>query len=605
MVDLSRGPERAGEVRPEAVPDPPAVRLAAVETSSDVRSAADRRLHEFIEHMPAMVYMKGLDGELLLHNRKADELWGLSRCDLTDDVGDPALHATDASRANDASVAENAAAHTFLETAVLSDGKHWYSSIKFPVFDAAGEVYGIGAITRDITDRKKVDEELSEAYRQLERRALHDSLTGLPNRAQLLERLAALDRNRLLATALLFVDLDDFKDVNDTYGHAEGDKLLRMAAARMRTCIRPTDVLARLGGDEFAVLLEGADAVAAENLAQRIVEAMNVPFSVGNQHSRVTASVGIAVGTIADTDPEELLRYADLAMYEAKSKGKGRFASFDGAMSDALTLRTQTERELREAILGDDLVSYYQPIVDLASGEMVGVEALVRWQHPQRGLLVPDDFVPLAERSNLILALGARVLRDACGQASRWQHDRRGRSLFVSVNVSARQLDDPGFVSIVSEVLRTTGLDPANLCLEITETAVMANPAGAQQVIQPLQDLGVELAIDDFGTGYASLTYLRRLKAGAVKIDRSFVDGLGRELDDTTIVSAVIGLAHAMGLSVTAEGIENAEQLRILREMGCQNAQGYLMCAAIPAAEMSRHLDRRWLDDTEFSTTRV
>jgi EAL domain-containing protein (putative c-di-GMP-specific phosphodiesterase class I) len=274
-------------------------------------------------------------------------------------------------------------------------------------------------------------------------------------------------------------------------------------------------------------------------------------------------------------------------------------------MSDALTLRTRTERELREAILGDDLVSYYQPIVDLTSGQMVGVEALVRWQHPQRGLLVPDDFVPLAERSNLILALGERVLRDACGQASRWQHDRRGGPLFVSVNVSARQLDDPVFVSIVSDVLRTTGLDPANLCLEITETAVMANPAGAQQVIQPLQDLGVELAIDDFGTGYASLTYLRRLKAGAVKIDRSFVDGLGRELDDTTIVSAVIGLAHAMGLSVTAEGIENAEQLRILGEMGCQNAQGYLMCAAIPAAEMSRHLDRRWLDDPQVRPTPV
>jgi diguanylate cyclase (GGDEF)-like protein/PAS domain S-box-containing protein len=604
MVDLSIGQERNGEVREEVAPDRRAVRLATVESSGDMRSESDRRLHEFIEHMPAMVYMKGLDGELLLHNRKADELWGLSRSDPSNDVGDPELHATKASRDNDASVAANAAAHTFLETAVLADGKHWYSSIKFPVFDAAGEVYGVGAITRDITDRKKVDEELSEAYRQLERRALHDSLTGLPNRAQLLERLAALDRNRLLATALLFVDLDDFKDVNDTYGHAEGDKLLRMAAARMRTCIRPADVLARLGGDEFAVLLEGADTIAAESLAHRIVEAMNVPFDVGNQQSRVTASVGIAVGTIADTDPEELLRYADLAMYEAKSKGKGRFASFDGAMSDALTLRTQTERELREAILGDDLVSYYQPIVDLTSGEMVGVEALVRWQHPVRGLLVPDDFVPLAERSNLILALGARVLRDACRQASRWQNTRPGRNpLFVSVNVSARQLDDPVFVSIVSDVLRTTGLDPANLCLEITETAVMANPAGAQQVIQPLQDLGVELAIDDFGTGYASLTYLRRLKAGAVKIDRSFVDGLGRELDDTTIVSAVIGLAHAMGLSVTAEGIENPEQLRILREMGCQNAQGYLMCAAIPADELTRHIDRRWLDDPQVRPT--
>jgi diguanylate cyclase (GGDEF)-like protein/PAS domain S-box-containing protein len=552
--------------------------------------------------MPAMVYMKDLDGRLVLHNRKADEQWGLSRNGMVSGENMLALHATQAARDNDASVAANATAHTFLETAVLADGKHWYSSIKFPVFDAAGDVYGIGAITRDITDRRRVDEELSEAYRQLEQRALHDSLTGLPNRAQLLERLAELDGDRLLTTALLFVDLDDFKDVNDTYGHAEGDKLLRVAAGRMRTCIRPTDMLARLGGDEFAVLLEHADTAAAEGLAGRIVGAMTVPFDIGNQHSRVTASVGIAAGTLADRDPEVLLRYADMAMYEAKSKGKGRYANFDGAMSDALTLRTRTERELRDAIGSDDLVVHYQPIVDLASGEMVGVEALVRWQHPERGLLLPIDFVPLAERTGLILALGERVLRDACRQASAWHAARPGRRpLFVSVNVSARQLDDPVFVSIVSDALATTGLDPEHLCLELTETAVMANPEGAQEAVQPLQDLGVELAIDDFGTGYASLTYLRRLRASAVKIDRSFVDGLGRELDDTTIVSAVVGLAHAMGLSVTAEGIETLDQLNILRNLGCQYAQGFLMSAAVPAAELTGLLDRRWLDDMPVS----
>jgi diguanylate cyclase (GGDEF)-like protein/PAS domain S-box-containing protein len=573
--------------------------VLARKRSEYLQVASDRRFHEFIDHMPAVVYMKDVEGQIILRNRRATELWD-EEAEAEEDARDELLiplHATKASRDNDAGVVESASAHTFLETAELADGLHWYSSIKFPVFDTTGDVYGVGAITRDITDRRKVDEELSEAYRQLERRALYDSLTGLPNRAHLLERLASLERSGLLATALIFVDLDDFKDVNDTHGHAAGDQLLRTAAARMRTCIRPSDVLARLGGDEFAVLLEGADTVAAESLAQRIVDAMNTPFDVGGQQSSVTASVGIAVGTVADTKPDELLRYADLAMYEAKSKGKGRFASFDGAMSDALVLRTRTENELREAINSGGLELYYQPIVDLASGEMVGVEALVRWQHPVRGLLGPDEFVPLAERSGLIVDLGAWVLHDACHQASKWQAargDRRG--LFMSVNVSARQLDDPVFVTTVSDALERTRLDPAALCLEITETAVMANPDRAQQAVQPLQDLGVQLAIDDFGTGYASLTYLRRLRAGAVKIDRSFVDGLGREHDDTTIVSAVIGLAHAMGLSVTAEGIETAEQLLILRDMGCQNAQGYLMCPAVPADVLTRQLERRWLD---------
>ena len=427
-------------------------------------------------------------------------------------------------------------------------------------------------------------EELSEAYRQLERSALHDGLTGLANRSQLVVRLADLDASRLLTSALVFVDLDDFKDVNDTYGDAEGDELLRTAAARMNSCIRPGDLLARLGGDEFAVLLEGADIETAEDLAQRAVEAMNVPFTVGGQLCHVTASVGVAVGTIDIVNPQVLLRSADLAMYEAKSRGKGRFVRFDVAMSDALTLRTRTEGELRHAIDDDQLVLHYQPIMDVSSGDMAGVEALVRWQHPVRGLLGPDEFVPLAERTGAIVSLGAWVLGTACRQAAAWQAARVGQKpLVVSVNVSARQLDEPTFVQTVSQILADTRLDPASLCLEVTETAVMSNPAGVQQAGQALRDLGVRLSIDDFGTGYASLTYLRRLRASELKIDRSFVDGLGQELDDTTIVTAVIGLAHAMGLSVTAEGVETTEQLCMLRDMGCQKAQGYLMCRPVPA----------------------
>jgi diguanylate cyclase (GGDEF)-like protein len=440
-------------------------------------------------------------------------------------------------------------------------------------------------------------EQLSEAYRELERSALHDGLTGLANRSQLVVRLAALDATRLLTSALVFVDLDDFKDVNDTYGDAEGDELLRTAAARMRSCIRPGDLLARLGGDEFAVLLEGADVEAAEDLARRAVEAMNVPFTVAGQLCHVTASVGVAVGTVDVVNPQVLLRSADLAMYEAKARGKGRFVRFDVAMSEALTLRTRTESELRHAIEHDELVLHYQPIMDMSSGDLAGVEALVRWQHPDRGLLAPNEFVPLAERTGAIVALGAWVLGTACRQAAAWQAARVGQTpLVVSVNVSARQLDEPALVVTVSQILADTGLDPTSLCLEVTETAVMSNPAGVQQAARALRDLGVRLSIDDFGTGYASLTYLRRLHASDLKIDRSFVDGLGHVLDDTTIVTAVIGLAHAMGLSVTAEGVETTEQLRILRDMGCQKAQGYLMCRPVPADMLTAEIaDPAWL----------
>ncbi|MDQ3642615.1 MAG: bifunctional diguanylate cyclase/phosphodiesterase [Actinomycetota bacterium] len=434
-------------------------------------------------------------------------------------------------------------------------------------------------------------EELAEVYRQLEQSALHDGLTGLANRSQLVVRLAALDATRLLTSALVFVDLDDFKDVNDTYGDAEGDELLRTAAARMNSCIRPGDLLARLGGDEFAVLLEGTDVEAAEDLARRAVEAMNVPFTVAGHLCHVTASVGVAVGTVDIVNPQVLLRSADLAMYEAKSRGKGRFVRFDVAMSDALTLRTRTEGELRHAIEHDQLVLHYQPIMDVSSGDMAGVEALVRWQHPVRGLLGPNEFVPLAERTGAIVALGAWVLGTACRQAAAWQAARAGQKpLVVSVNVSAHQLDEPTFVVTVSQILADTGLDPSSLCLEVTETAVMSNPAGVQQAGRALRDLGVRLSIDDFGTGYASLTYLRRLHASELKIDRSFVDGLGHELDDTIIVTAVIGLAHAMGLSVTAEGVETPEQLTILRDMGCQKAQGYLMYRPVPADALTAEI---------------
>ena len=561
------------------------------------------QLQRFLEHVPAMVSMKGLDGEVLLTNVAAATGGHLGSFAVEDDPRSILVReAADSSsswtiRHNEVRVATTGIAETFEESALLVDGEHWYSSVRFPVFDSAGEVIGVGAISTDITESKKLDLALSKAHRVLERRALHDSLTGLPNRAQLIERLDALATMGPQSTALLFVDLDDFKDINDTHGHAEGDLLLRNVATRLRGCIRPGDLLARLGGDEFGVLLEGKDTAAAEILAQRIVEAMALPFVVAGESVRVTASVGIAASNLDGEDPNELLCFADLAMYEAKSKGKGRFASFDSTMSDALASRTQTDADLRGAIDKGELVLHYQPIIDLTTGKMIGVEALVRWQHPERGLVGPDEFIPMAERTGAIVALGAWVMRTACRQGAEWTKARPGRKpLTISVNVSARQLDDPAFISTVSTILDATGLDPAQLCLEVTETAMAANPSAAQEVVHALRYLGVGLAIDDFGTGYASLTYLRRLHATVVKIDRSFVDGLGREIEDTTIVKAVIGLSKAMGLAATAEGVETLDQLVILRELGCPFAQGYYFCRPVPAEELSDRLEQLWLD---------
>jgi diguanylate cyclase (GGDEF)-like protein len=395
----------------------------------------------------------------------------------------------------------------------------------------------------------------------------------------------------------VFVDLDDFKDVNDTYGHAEGDDVLRMAAARMRRCTRPGDVLARLGGDEFAVLLEGHDARVAEDLAQRIIQAMDAPFVVAGQATRVTASVGVAIGTSTDTDGFELLRFADMAMYEAKLRGKGRFAVFDAALGEAHVLRTRGGQELRQGIERDELVLHYQPIVDLTSGDVVGLEALVRWQHPRRGLLQPDEFVALAERTGAIDALGRWVLHTACEQHSAWRATRTAdRPLQMSVNVSTHQLDDPTFALTVAEVLASTDLEPSSLCLDITESAVLADPVQAQKTVEDLRQLGVELAIDDFGTGYASLTTLRRLHASGVKIDRTFIGSLGDDDEDLHIVAAVIGLARAMGLSVTAEGVETPEQLALLRDLGCQQAQGFHLGRPVPADELSDQLRHRWVD---------
>jgi diguanylate cyclase (GGDEF)-like protein/PAS domain S-box-containing protein len=426
-------------------------------------------------------------------------------------------------------------------------------------------------IVRDVSERKAFEERLAH-------RANHDALTGLPNRSLFSDRLAlALARSRRSGTrtAVLFLDVDHFKVINDSLGHTAGDRLLVLVAERLAIVLRPEDTLARLGGDEFVVLVEGIeeddDAVA---VGERLQGALAEPFTLAGAEIYVTASIGIALAGGEVATPESTIRDADAAMYRAKARGRARAEMFDAEMFEQSVRRLETETALRRGIAADEFRVAYQPIVDLVSREVVGVEALVRWQHPERGLLMPGDFIALAEDTGLIAQLGEIVLRRACDQARRWGA-LASRPLSVSVNLSGRQLAAPGLVAMVTEGLEATGLDPSLLCLEITESVLMSDVETAMTALTALRALGVSLAVDDFGTGYSALAYLKHFPVDQLKIDRSFILGLGQDERDAAIVSSVLALAEALGLAAVAEGVETAEQEQQLRDLGCRCAQGF------------------------------
>ncbi|HEY3237927.1 MAG TPA: bifunctional diguanylate cyclase/phosphodiesterase [Acidimicrobiia bacterium] len=434
---------------------------------------------------------------------------------------------------------------------------------------------------------------IAGSQRSLARQANHDSLTGLANRAAFRARLeAALARpeRRGGTHVVLFVDLDDFKDVNDTLGHAAGDELLCVVAARLHDVVRPGDLVARLGGDEFALLLDGVpDPAVALGVAERAVAALAAPVEISGTWVHVGASVGFAMRH-DDSDPDSRMRQADVAMYSAKGRGKNQVERFDAALHDAVVEHHALKADVADAARRGELVVDYQPIVDLTTGKFTGVEALVRWQHPTRGLLPPSAFIDLAEETGAIVGIGSWVLETAARQLRSWQRRYDLPELSLSVNVSVCQLDDPGYADHVGDVLRRTGLDPTSLILEVTES-VLADPAGAAAgSLERLRQRGVQVALDDFGTGYSSLTYLKRIPVDILKIDQSFVAGLGTDHHDTAIVRNVIELAHALGLDVVAEGIEEPDQLARLRALGCRTGQGFLLSRPVPAAAIDRLL---------------
>ena len=474
---------------------------------------------------------------------------------------------------------------TGLETAAMTKAEEQVdvSLTLSPLLDDLGKLTGVSIIARDVRERKRLEAELTH-------QAFHDSLTGLANRALFNDRLThALTRGarqgRMLA--VLFMDLDNFKVINDSMGHEAGDQLLIEVSRRMLRSLRPGDTAARLGGDEFTYLLEDLKhQQEAVEVAQRLLRALQLPIIIDDQELLVAGSIGIAIAVDSDVTPEDLLRHADVAMYHAKHQGKGRVAQYEPELEVQAWARLRLEQDLRRALDRGEFLLVYQPIMRLTEDHVFAAEALVRWLHPEKGMITPAHFIPLAEETGLILPLGTWVLETACRQMRQWQEVLAERApKIISVNLSVRQMQDPKLVEIVAGILEKTGVDPACLALEITESALM--DADALGAIENLRQLGVRLGIDDFGTGYSSLTYLQRLPVDFVKIDHSFIDGLGRDANDTVITSGIIDLAHALKLSVIAEGVELSDQLERLRALGCDFAQGYYLARPMPRSDLS------------------
>jgi len=479
-------------------------------------------------------------------------------------------------------------------TALHRDGHEFLAEMTiWPV--GSGEEVHFSALVHDITLRKELE-------MQLQHQAFHDSLTGLANRALFRDRVAhslARQARSHGAVSVLFSDLDDFKTVNDSLGHEAGDQLLVAVAERLRAVMRPEDTTARFGGDEFAILLEETDQEGTRRAAERILDALRSPFEFHGRQVVMRASIGAAFTSDARTEPDDLLRQADLAMYTAKTSGKGRFAFYAPHMHEAAVTRMELKGDLEQAIANQDFELYYQPIVDLRSGNVTGVEALVRWRHAERGVVLPSEFIPIAEETGLVVPLGRWVIGEACRQLGAWTADGRLNGprlerLSMWVNLSSRQLQEPEFVQTIADAVESSGIRPERLTLEITESGLMADLDESTATLHRLRALGARLAIDDFGTGYSSLSYLERLPVEVLKIDRSFTEAIGHGRDVPVLVRSIVKLGQTLHMEVLAEGIETAEQLTRLRAIDCRLGQGFHFSPALPGNEVIELLAHGW-----------
>jgi diguanylate cyclase (GGDEF)-like protein/PAS domain S-box-containing protein len=581
--------------RPAAAGGPVLVRMVDRERAAGQRLALDQarhRFHQAFRSAPTgMALVRLDDGRIVDANESLADMLGRVPDEL---VGRTLRELTHPEDVRSAQTNRAQLELGIIESYILDqryrhrDGSYVTTRTRVAVSEDDGVMLAILHI-EDVTEQRRTAEMLTHAAR-------HDELTGLANRSyivQVLEqRLTGASPN---AVGVLFIDLDHFKVVNDSLGHAIGDELLRGVAERLAGAVREGDVLGRFGGDEFVVVLDGrGESVDPSGAAERLRTAVHQPVTAGGQEFFVTVSIGWALNHDAGMSHVEMLRHADAAMYRAKSRGRDCVEAYEVGSPEAGVEALRTVGELRRGIERGEIVPYFQPIVELQSGRITGFEVMARWLHPDRGLLAPGQFLPFAEESGLLVRLGESMMRDSLAQMAAWRaagHDFARGS--IAVNVGSRQLVDDSFVPTVVAVLDETGIDPDSVWFEITESALLADARAAEATLRAVRALGVHLAVDDFGTGYSSLTYLKRFPVEAIKIDRSFVTGLGIGDEDSTIVEAVVQLGRALGLTVVAEGVESPLQLERLRALQCDRGQGYLFGRPRPAGLVERDLSER------------
>lgn len=568
------------------------------ETEARLRES-EERFRDAFENAPIGVALVNLNGHYFKVNQALCEMLGYSEEELLEKTSLEIIHPEDHKISEDhmrRAIEDELGSYTLERRYIHADGRVvWNLTSVSLIQDSRGDPSHFVCLHQDTTERKALED-------RLEHQAFHDSLTGLANRALFMNRLeqalARLDRRRG-PIAVLFVDLDNFKYVNDSLSHEAGDRLLVEAGERLKECVRPEDTVSRFGGDEFAVLLEGiADLSGASRVAERITEALTAPFNLEGREVFVGTSMGIAPATKAPDEPGDLLRNADMALYRAKEKGKARYEFFDESIGAEALKRLELEGALRKALQHEEFRIHYQPKISVSENKIVSLEALVRWEHPERGLLEPDEFLPLAEETSLIVPLGEWVLDEVCRQGWEWQERFADRPPpRVCTNISARQFFQTDLAGRVNESLRKSGLRARGLSLEIAESVLMEDVEDNVEKLTALKELGINIVIDDFGTAYSALSKLKNFPLNILKIDRSLTVKLGEEPEDKAIVAAMINLAQALGWAVTAHGVENEEQLAVLRELGCDIVQGYYFTRPVTSEEATALLEK------ELSTT--
>jgi diguanylate cyclase (GGDEF)-like protein/PAS domain S-box-containing protein len=561
-----------------------------VERTAELR-ASEQRFQALVQHSSEVVILVDAEGKVEYVSESMTRVFGYSEAHLLGRRLTQFLDSDAGARLREglAEVAERPYGVLELELPLRHRDGH-LCTVQLTVTNLLDNpsVGGLVLNTRDISERRQLED-------QLVHQAFHDSLTSLANRALFKDRVdhaLARTKRQTPSVAVLFLDLDGFKEVNDSLGHAAGDRLLIQVAERLHSCVRPSDTVARFGGDEFAVLIEDAsDDIDVVQVADRVLEGLARPFEVNGRELHVRGSMGIARMESDVDGADQLLRNADLAMYRAKAAGRGGFARYDPEMHTELVQRVQLEADLRRALEAGELFLQYQPTFDLASGQLVGAEALARWRHPTRGLVPPTEFIPLAEASGLIRPLGAWVLREACRQAAEWQRTaNRDKPLALNINLSGRQLQHPEVVDDVATALAESGLPPDSLVLEMTESVLMDDSENVLAILRRLKELGPRLAIDDFGTGYSSLSYLHRFPVDMLKIDRSFVERLSHATDNAELARTIVRLGQSLQLVTVAEGVEDSAQFLALRRMGCDVGQGFYFGRPMESEEIGRLL---------------